>query len=78
MANRYAIVLFSIVINGPILKNNLTIWLHWAHGKLGRFAEQSQLFLKNGPNPASFFLFLLFQHDKYTTNFTINDKSIVG
>ena len=42
---------------------------------------QTNLFLKNGPNPASFwFIFRSFsQHkDKYRTNFTINDKSIDG
>ena len=34
----------------------------------------------NGPNPASFCLFLLFSQckDKYTTNLTSNDKSIDG
>ena len=31
-------------------------------------------FKKNGPNPASFCLFLLFSHDKYSTN-TINEKA---
>ena len=38
-------------------------------------------FFKNGPNPATFwFIFVLFsQHkDKYSTNFTTNDKSIDG
>ena len=33
--------------------------------------------LKNGPNPASFGLFLIFSHDKYSTN-TINDLSVDG
>ena len=31
----------------------------------------------NGPNPASFCLFLFFSHHKYSTN-SINDKSIDG
>ena len=38
-------------------------------------------FLKNGPNPASFCLFLFFfSHckEKYSTNLTINYKSIDG
>ena len=35
-------------------------------------------FFKNGPNPASFCLFLFLSHDKYSTNLTINDKSIEG
>ena len=45
----------------------------------GNFAQV--FFLKNGPNPASFwFIFRSFsQHkDKYSTNFTINAKSIDG
>ena len=29
-----------------------------------------------GSNPASFCLFSFFSHDKYSTNLTINDKSI--
>ena len=33
-------------------------------------------YIKNGPNPASFCLFSLFSHNKYSTNLTINDKSI--
>ena len=33
--------------------------------------------ISNGPNPASFCLFLFFLHDKYSTN-TINDKSVDG
>ena len=28
-------------------------------------------FKKNGPNPASFYLFSFFSHDKYSTNLTI-------
>ena len=32
---------------------------------------------KNGPNPASFCLFLLFSHDKYSTN-TINEKVLMA
>ena len=32
----------------------------------------------NGPNPASFSLFSFFSQDKYSTNLTINDKSIDG
>ena len=35
------------------------------------------LFLKNGPNPASFCLFSFFSHEKYSTN-TKNDKSVDG
>ena len=35
-------------------------------------------FLKNGPNPVSFRLFLFFSHDKYDTDVTKNDKSIDG
>ena len=31
-----------------------------------------------GPHPASFCLFLFFSHDKYSTNLTINNKSING
>ena len=34
--------------------------------------------LKNGPNPASFCLFLFFSHDKYSTKFTVRDKSVDG
>ena len=30
LANCYAIGQVSVVINGPILKNNLTIWSHWS------------------------------------------------
>ena len=33
------------------------------------------LFFLNGPNLASFCLFLVFSHDKYSTN-TINEKSV--
>ena len=33
-------------------------------------------FKKNGPNPASFYLFSFFSHDKYTTNLTKNYKSV--
>ena len=39
------------------------------------------VFFKKGPNPASFLVYSLSfpQHkDKYSTNFTINDKSIDG
>ena len=36
-----------------------------------------QCFL-NRPNPASFCLFLIFSQDNYSTNLTINDKSIDG
>ena len=32
----------------------------------------------NGPNPASFCLFLFFLQYKYSTNLTINDRSIDG
>ena len=34
----------------------------------------------NGPNPASFFIFVLFSHgmDKHSTNLTINEKSVDG
>ena len=32
----------------------------------------------NGPNPNSFCLFSFFSHDKYSTNLTINDKSVDG
>ena len=47
-----------------------------------RFKSQSHIlrvlmysfFKKNGPNLASFCLFLFFSHDKYTTN-TINEKA---
>ena len=35
-------------------------------------------FLKNGPNPVSFRLFLFFSHDKYGTNLTKKDISIDG
>ena len=35
-------------------------------------------FYKNGPNPASFCLFSFFSHGKYSTNLTINDRSIDG
>ena len=34
-------------------------------------------FEKNAPNPASFCLFLLFSHDKYSTN-TINEKALMA
>ena len=32
----------------------------------------------NGPTPASFCLFSFFSHDKYSTNLTVDDKSIDG
>ena len=37
-------------------------------------------FKKMGPNPSSFFIFVLFSHrkDKYSTNLTIIEKSIDG
>ena len=35
-------------------------------------------FFKNGPNPASFCSFWFFSHDKYSTNLTINYKSVDG
>ena len=35
-------------------------------------------FFENGPNPASFCLFPFFSQDKYSTNLTLNDKSING
>ena len=41
--------------------------------------NRSYFFLfKNGPNPASFCLFSFFSHDKFSTNLTINDKSVDG
>ena len=43
-------------------------------------ANTKMIFL-NGPNPASFlFIFVLFSHckDNYSTNLTINDKSVDG
>ena len=44
----------------------------------GYLARKTILFLKkNGPNPASFCLFLFFSRDEYGTN-TINEKSIDG
>ena len=39
------------------------------------------MFFLNGPNPASFlFIFILFSHcmDKYSTNLTINEKTVDG
>ena len=38
---------------------------------------QNFIFL-NRPNPASFCLFSFFSYDKYSTNLTINDKSVIG
>ena len=35
-------------------------------------------FKKTGPNPASFCLFSVFSNDKYSTNLTINHKSVDG
>ena len=42
--------------------------------------DSTKLFnlLKNGPNPASFCLFSFFSHDKFSTNLTVNDKSVDG
>ena len=37
---------------------------------------QLSIVFLNGPNSASFSLFLFFSHDKCSTNLTINDKSI--
>ena len=34
----------------------------------------TKFFFLNGPNPASFCLFSLFSHDKYSTN-TVNEKA---
>ena len=39
---------------------------------------EKEFFLKSGPNPASFCLFSFFSHDKYSTNLTINYKSVDG
>ena len=47
-------------------------------GSIPVFCTNFILFLKNGPNPASFLFILFFSHDKYSTNLTINDKSIDG
>ena len=45
-------------------------------------AKMTRFFLKNGPNLASFCLFSFFSHDKYSavysTNLTVNDKSVDG
>ena len=38
----------------------------------------ADLFFLNALNPASFCLFSSFSHDKYSTNLTINDKSVDG
>ena len=38
----------------------------------------NRFFLKNGPNPPSFCLFLLFSQDKYSINVTINYKGVDG
>ena len=37
-----------------------------------------QVSFENGPNPASFCLFSFFSQDKYSTNLTINEKSVDG
>ena len=34
--------------------------------------------LIHGPNPASFYLFSFFSHDKYSIIFILNDKSVDG
>ena len=60
---------------------SIRIFYKNVNGKRGIFSYFIYFFLKNGPNPASFwFIFCSFsQHkDKYRTNFTINDKSIDG
>ena len=36
------------------------------------------IFIKNGPKPASFCLFSFFSGEKFSTNLTINDKSVDG
>ena len=45
--------------NWPILNNDLAIWSHWARFIIGN------VFLKNGPIPASFwFIFALFHNTR--------------
>ena len=38
----------------------------------------AKMFFLNGPNLASFCLFSFFSHDKFSTNLSINYKSIDG
>ena len=49
----------------------------WLEVRNGYFILKCFILLKNGPNLASFCLFLFFSLDKYSAN-TINDKSIDG
>ena len=75
--SRLILVMHTINVHGHVqlltFKDRYEM-LHKTHKRLGRLI----LFL-NGPNPASFlFIFVLFSHcmDKYSTNLTINEKSV--
>ena len=52
-----------------LLSNGLMV-VHWK--------DETLVLFFNGPNPASFCLFLFFSHEKYSTKLTINGKRIDG
>ena len=69
-------------LNRVWVVNKSNLCAHWTWHRYKRKEWFCNILLllfiiKNGPNPATFCLFSLFSHDKFSIN-TLNDKSIDG
>ena len=61
-------------INSHLLSNGW-IWISFYAYRDMKSSRLVLISLKNGPNPASFCLFLFFSHDKFSTNFDYKWKN---